>query len=524
MADAVPVTVKTVRADVTDQLAVPRGDDETDPVDSMPAAVSRPAPKWLTALEMWHSAAAHPAVLLIDGMIVAAAFRHLGTTREVALAAGAAFAVISPLAGLAAHRTSVAAQGIRWYLKPLLVVCALLVALVSLFQPHGLSGPLTAAALIRASLILILLRIVVWRVIVLARRRDLGLRPTLIIGTNVRVNELAAELAACKDVGLRFAAGYTPTLPDSTAVADGHAQAFSLLDRNEIDHVLLVNDGIDESVFQEFVTWADDRRGYTLVLPLADIVRHGSRYHIGRFPVVPLPIGLSRNGLIAKRALDLALAFLLLILTAPLMFVIAAAIRLKDHNRVFFRQERVGKHGEAFPLLKFRTMYGSPDEHGEADAHWAVTSLGEEAAVPAVDRQTALGRVLRRWDLDELPQLFNVLRGDMSLVGPRPERVGYVARFAPAIDGYDDRHRVRPGMTGWAQINGLRGQTPLALRTAFDNDYVDHWSFGLDVRILARTVPAIVKLPPPNTDRMLSRRAAPGAPTADHTGRRAPRH
>ncbi|MDQ1428812.1 MAG: hypothetical protein QOK39_2288, partial [Acidimicrobiaceae bacterium] len=164
------------------------------------------------------------------------------------------------------------------------------------------------------------------------------------------------------------------------------------------------------------------------------------------------------------------------------------------------------------------------DEHGENDAGWAFNSLGEspESTAPALDRQTALGRVLRRWDLDELPQLFNVLRGDMSLVGPRPERVSYVARFAPAIDGYDDRHRVRPGMTGWAQINGLRGQTPLVLRTAFDNDYVDHWSFPLDIRILVRTLPAIILLPPPNTDRMLSRQAPPGHPEPDHTGRRGP--
>jgi lipopolysaccharide/colanic/teichoic acid biosynthesis glycosyltransferase len=256
---------------------------------------------------------------------------------------------------------------------------------------------------------------------------------------------------------------------------------------------------------------------------LADIVRHGSKYHVGRFPVVPLPIGLSRNGLIAKRALDVALSLFLLLVTAPLMLAIAVAIRFQDHNRVFFRQERVGKHGEVFPLLKFRTMYGSPDEHGEADAHWAVDSLGEPCGPVALDRQTRLGRVLRRWDLDELPQLFNVVRGHMSLVGPRPERVGYVARFAPAIDGYDDRHRVKPGMTGWAQINGLRGQTPLALRTAFDNDYVDHWSFGLDIRILARTLPAIVTLGPPNTDSLLSRRAPVGQPQPDHTGRRARR-
>ena len=508
--------MKSVKADISAHTTA----ETPEAVDALPPVVSRSAPAWFRGVELWHSAAAHPAVLFIDGMIVAGSFRHLGVGRTVALGAGAAFALMSPLVGLAAHRTSVQAQGIRWYLKPLLVVCALMVALVSVFQPHGLSGPLTAAALIRAATILIFMRLVAWYVIKAGRRRGLGLRPTLIIGTNARVNELAEELAMVRQVGLRFAAGYTPTLADTSAVADGHDQAFSLLDRNEIDHVLLVNDGIDESVFREFVTWADDRRGYTLVLPLADIVRHGSKYHVGRFPVVPLPIGLSRNGLIAKRAIDLFVALVVLVLSAPLMLVIAAAIRFQDHNPVFFRQDRVGKHGEVFSLLKFRTMFGTPDEYGEADAHWATASLGEQA-VAAVDRQTSLGRWLRRWDLDELPQLFNVLRGDMSLVGPRPERASYVARFAPAIDGYDDRHRVRPGMTGWAQINGLRGQTPLALRTAFDNDYVDHWSFWLDVRILATTVPAIVRLPPPNTDRMLSRRAAPGIPEADYAGRRA---
>jgi exopolysaccharide biosynthesis polyprenyl glycosylphosphotransferase len=514
--------VTTIRPEVTNEQVFPTAAD-SDAAEMLPTVVGRPAPVWLKALESWQSAGAHPAVLLVDALIVASTFRHLGTTRPIALACGATFALISPITGLAAHRTSVQAQGIRWYLKPLTVVCAVMVALVSLFRPAGLAGPLTAAALILAATYLISLRAVAWIIIKAARKRDLGLRPTLVIGTHARVNELAAELAACKQVGLRFAAAYTPTLADSDAVEDGHAQAFSLLDRNEIDHVLLINDGIDESVFREFVTWADDRRGYTLILPLADIVRHGSRYHVGRFPVLPLPIGLSRNGLIAKRALDIAVALLLLVVTAPLMVIIAAAIRLADHNRVFFRQDRVGKHGEVFSLLKFTTMYGSPDEHGEADAHWAISSLGAEVTTPALDRQTALGRVLRRWDLDELPQLINVLRGDMSLVGPRPERVSYVARFAAAIDGYDDRHRVRPGMTGWAQINGLRGQTPLAMRTAFDNDYVDHWRFTLDVRILTVTLPAIVRLPPPNTDRMLSRRVGPGHPQTDHTGRRAPR-
>jgi exopolysaccharide biosynthesis polyprenyl glycosylphosphotransferase len=474
-----------------------------------PTVVGRPSPKWLTIIEAWHSAAAHPAVLLFDGAIVAAIFRHSGTTRPMALAAGGGFALLSPLTGLAAHRTSVQTQGVRWYLPPLAVLCAVMVGIISVTQPPHLSAPVTAAALLASSIWLVIGRALAWRIIAAARRRDLGLRPALVIGTPARVGQLSNELAATKQVGLRFAAGYTPTLTDSQAVKDGHAQAFSLLDHDEIDHVLLVNDGIDESVFREFVSWADDRRGYTLVLPLADIVRPSSKYHIGRFPVVPLPIGLSRKGLIAKRTLDIVVSALLIILTAPLMMIISAAILLKDRNSVLFRQERVGKHGEAFPLFKFRTMFGTPHEHGEADATWATKSVGEQVddGDISLDRQTALGRVLRRWDLDELPQLFNVLRGDMSLVGPRPERVHYVERFATAIDGYADRHRVRPGMTGWAQVNGLRGQTPLAMRTAFDNDYVNRWSFSFDVRILVKTLPSVIWPPVPDPSRILSLQA-----------------
>lgn len=495
-----------------------------DSVGDLPIDIGRPAPRWLSAIELWHAAIAHPGVLVLEALIVAGAFRQVEGSGRVAVAAGGAFVVLSLLTGLSAQRTTVQAQGIRWYVRPLAIVEVAMLALAWLFQPRGVTPAQSTAALILVTTYLIGTRALAWIVIAAARRRGLGLRRALVIGPNGRVGEVAAEMASHKEAGLRFAAAYTPTLPDREAAEDGRALAFSLLQHNEVDHVLLVNDGIEESVFREFVTWADDRRGYTLVLPLADIVRHGSKYHVGRFPVVPLPIGLSRNGLAAKRALDVAAATTLLVLTAPLMLLIAAAIRLVDRNRVFFRQDRVGRHGEVFSLLKFRTMDGSPDEHGEADAHWATSNLGEapDSGRPALDRQTPLGRILRRWDLDELPQLFNVVRGDMSLVGPRPERVSYVARFARAIEGYDDRHRVRPGMTGWAQINGLRGQTPLGLRTAFDNDYVNNWSFWLDIKILLRTPPAIVTVRSPNLDQLLSSPVEPSPLAVEPVAERAP--
>jgi lipopolysaccharide/colanic/teichoic acid biosynthesis glycosyltransferase len=140
-------------------------------------------------------------------------------------------------------------------------------------------------------------------------------------------------------------------------------------------------------------------------------------------------------------------------------------------------------------------MIGDPDSHGEADAAWALGECGVEveyfASVP--DRCTPLGRFLRRFSLDELPQLVNVLRGEMSFIGPRPERTNYVRTFDGRITRYGDRHRVKPGITGWAQVHGLRGETSLKDRVDADNWYIEHWSFWLDLKIAVKTLPAIFR-------------------------------
>jgi lipopolysaccharide/colanic/teichoic acid biosynthesis glycosyltransferase len=149
---------------------------------------------------------------------------------------------------------------------------------------------------------------------------------------------------------------------------------------------------------------------------------------------------------------------------------------------VLFRQRRLGRDGQQYDVLKFRSM------RGDAWPAFVPEAGSAPGGVEGVDRRTRVGRFLRRTSLDELPQLLNVLRGDMSLVGPRPERPEYAVAFARDIHRYDDRLRVRSGLTGWAQVHGLRGQTSIEDRVEWDNYYIEHWSLGLDLKILLMTL------------------------------------
>ena len=182
-----------------------------------------------------------------------------------------------------------------------------------------------------------------------------------------------------------------------------------------------------------------------------------------------------------KRAFDLAVATMLMILTSPMFVVAAAAVKMSSPGPVFFRQKRIGQRGEVFECLKFRTMR----VNDESDTRWRV---GNDE-----DRKTKVGKILRRTGLDELPQLLNVLKGDMSLIGPRPERPYFVDQFRVAVPGYDDRHRVPAGITGWAQVHGLRGDTSIPERALFDNHYIEHWSLWMDLVIAFRTVGTILR-------------------------------
>ncbi len=180
---------------------------------------------------------------------------------------------------------------------------------------------------------------------------------------------------------------------------------------------------------------------------------------------------------VLKRVFDLVLGTVALAAALPVMLGVALAVRLTSRGPILYRQERMGLDGRRFWMLKFRTM--NVDAEAESGPQWAR---------PDDPRRTGVGAVLRRWSLDELPQLLNVLRGEMSLVGPRPERPGFVAEFRQRVPGYMLRHKVKAGITGWAQINGWRGNTSIEKRIEYDLYYIERWSLGFDLTILLRTV------------------------------------
>ncbi|TFH01076.1 MAG: sugar transferase, partial [Calditrichales bacterium] len=183
-----------------------------------------------------------------------------------------------------------------------------------------------------------------------------------------------------------------------------------------------------------------------------------------------------------KRIFDFCTSCISLIFLAPVFLILAVMVKFTSPGPVFYRQIRIGMDGKEFNMIKFRSM--SIDAEAKSGPVWAVKNDA---------RVTPIGSFLRRTSLDELPQLINVIRGDMSLVGPRPERPHFVDQFKSHIPQYAERHRVLSGVTGWAQVNGLRGQSPIEERTKYDLYYIENWSLWLDIKIIILTFIAIFK-------------------------------
>ncbi len=197
------------------------------------------------------------------------------------------------------------------------------------------------------------------------------------------------------------------------------------------------------------------------------------------------------NTFAVKHAFDRVAAGVILLFLLPVMLIAALTVKLSSPGPVLFRQRRIGRDGRRFDLLKFRSMRMADPVAAEDTLTLLPTDMAP-GGVEGLDRRTRVGAFMRRHSIDELPQLINVLRGDMSLVGPRPERPEFVEIFEQKVRRYEDRHRVKSGITGWAQINGLRGRTSLSDRVELDNHYISNWSLSLDLKILFLTLGAVL--------------------------------
>ncbi|MEV7181091.1 sugar transferase [Kitasatospora sp. NPDC093679] len=323
-----------------------------------------------------------------------------------------------------------------------------------------------------------------------ARRRRPS--PTLVLGAGQLGQRIAAVLLEHREYGLR-PVGYLDSQPVLLApdaplrLLGGHDALESQIRRKRIHHVIATEGAADDAATAAALRTAARLGCRVWVVPqlreYAALGRRGTDQLWG-FPCLPLERpAVRRPGWVAKRVLDVAAAGFGLLLLSPVLAACALAVRCDTGPGVLFRQQRTGLDGQVFTLLKFRTL--RPSNEHESATRWNISQD---------HRMGAVGRLLRRTSLDELPQLWNVVRGDMSLVGPRPERPYFVMRFGQAYPEYQDRHRVPAGLTGLAQVNGLRGDTSIEDRARFDNRYIESWSLWQDAKILLRT--AVLMLHP----------------------------
>lgn len=318
--------------------------------------------------------------------------------------------------------------------------------------------------------------------------RNGRLTRTLVVGTGETARTIAASLAENTDYGLELVGAVGNGTPEmkrrlGARVLGTVDDMVDLIAARKIETVIIAFDSSDDRGTVAPVRTLLSRDVDVWVVPrFFEVGALTSAQHIGALPIVRLrPATQKRLGWKIKRVVDVIVACMGLVVSAPLFLIASLAIKLDSRGPVFFRQERVGMDRKPVSILKFRSMAVS-------------TTLREQTEwEPPDDRISRVGKVLRTTGIDELPQLINVLRGDLTLVGPRPERPVFVKMFEDMYEGYSERHRVPAGITGWAQVHGLRGDTSIEDRARFDNHYIENWTFAADLKIMLLTFRTLLK-------------------------------
>lgn len=331
-------------------------------------------------------------------------------------------------------------------------------------------------------------RVVTTQLVAVGRRSQVTRHRVVLIGGGPLAADLAEIIRVDHGYGLEVV-GYVEDGPQPAARAvvpelGKLADLDSAVHTHAVDVLVVVDGDFTERDLLDAVRSPTCAGCDLLVVPRMHHfhTRSGTADHIGSIPIMRIAAPTLRGpARVLKRTVDVVVSAAALVLLAPVLAACALASRAEGGPGVLFRQARVGRDGRVFDCLKIRTM--RPEDPAEAATTWSVG--GDSRVGPA-------GRLMRRTSLDELPQFWNILRGDMSLVGPRPERPFFVSRFSEEFDRYRYRHRVQAGLTGLAQVSGLRGDTSIADRARYDNFYIENWTLWLDVKIFLRTFAQVV--------------------------------
>lgn len=336
----------------------------------------------------------------------------------------------------------------------------------------------------------IVLRAGVFEIVKSARKRGLVRHRTLIVGGGQVAGDIARTLRANGQYGLDPIGCVDSVLPipETTDVLEwlgSTADVEVIAKEHRAGIILLAFGGDREAEVVELVRRRAVASHEVFLIPrmFEMDVRQRAGDHIGVIPIIRLPRRTVEGpSWRMKRAFDVTVSAVSLLLLSPLLAVVALAVRIEGGPGVLFRQERTGRDGKPFLILKFRSMI--PVAPGSGDTTWTIA--GDKRVGP-------VGKFLRASSIDELPQLWNILRGDMTIVGPRPERPYFVEQFSQQYPVYHHRHRVPAGLTGLAQVSGLRGDTSINDRAKYDNFYIESWTFWLDVKVMIRTISEVFR-------------------------------
>ena len=360
------------------------------------------------------------------------------------------------------------------------------------FRDYDYSRAVLAMTWLLAILFIWTARLIQFQLHAYLRRQGYGEERVLIVGTGEMARIILQKILASPSLGYRPVGFVDEALEPGRESIDGYpilgesGKIGWIVEMYQITEVIVADSSLPHQRIMEIMALCDRSNVSIKVFPdvFQILVSEAAIGDLNGMPMVSVrDAALQGWNAAVKRAMDLFFSALVLILLSPLILLTAAAIKLTSPDGpIFYFQERVGLDGRRIWVIKFRSM--RPDAEAQTGPIWA--KRGDP-------RTTPIGRFLRRFSIDELPQFVNVLLGDMSIVGPRPERPVFVEQFSQQIQRYPERHKEKAGLTGWAQVNGLRGNTSIEERTAYDLWYVENWTPWLDIKIMVRTVLAIFR-------------------------------